>query len=72
MKYLLESKDEIAVLPVLHLLVFLFHTMFLLLVILSVIKLYARNKTFKTTQSAFTCSGLTIETLEQGVKYVPS
>ena len=71
MKYLLESKDEIAVLPVLHLLVFLFHT-FLLLVILSVIKLYARNKTFKTTQSAFTCSGLTIETLEQGVKYVPS
>ena len=25
-----------------------------------------------TTQSAFTCSKLTIETLEQGVKYVQS
>ena len=26
----------------------------------------------KTTQPAFTCSKLTIETLEQGVKYVQS
>ena len=34
MKCLLESKDEISVLLVLHLLVFLFHTMFSLLVIL--------------------------------------
>ena len=43
----MESKDEIPVLPVLHLLVFLFQTMFLLLVSLFVIKLYARNNTFK-------------------------
>ena len=46
-KSLLESKDEISVLPVLHLLVFLFQKMFLLLVILFVIKLYVRNNTFK-------------------------
>ena len=42
-----ESKDEISVLPVLHLLVFLFHTKFSLLVILFVIKLYAQNDTFQ-------------------------
>ena len=40
-------KDELSVLPVLHLLLLLFHTMFSLLVILFVIKLYARNNTFK-------------------------
>ena len=41
-----ESKDEIWVSPVLHLLVFLLHTMLLLLVVLFVIKLYVRNNTF--------------------------
>ena len=30
------------------------------------------NREEDTTQSAFTCSKLTIETLEQGVKYVQS
>ena len=30
------------------------------------------EKGSKTTQPAFTCSKLTIETLEQGVKYVKS
>ena len=42
-----ESKDEISVLQVLHLLVFLFRTMFSLMVILFVIKLYAQNDTFQ-------------------------
>ena len=46
-KCLQESKDEISVLPVLHLLVFLLQTMFLLLVIVFVMKLHARNDTFK-------------------------
>ena len=47
-KCLLESKDEISVLPVLHLLVFLFQTMFS---ILFIIKLYdARNNTCKRIQ----------------------
>ena len=31
-----------------------------------------RNEIAPTTQPAFTCSKLTIETLEQGVKYVQS
>ena len=38
---------------VLHLLVFLFHTMFSPLVILFVIKLYARNNTFKSILNSF-------------------
>ena len=42
-----KSKDEISVLPVLDLVVFLFQTMLWLLVILFVIKLYAWNNTFK-------------------------
>ena len=46
-KCLLESKDEISVLPVLPLLVFLFQTMFSLLVILFAVTLYARNNTCK-------------------------
>ena len=37
----------VTVLPVLHLVVFLFQTMFLLLVVLFIAKLYARNNTFK-------------------------
>ena len=32
----------------------------------------ANQLVLKSTQPAFTCSKLTIETLEQGVKYVPS
>ena len=31
-----------------------------------------RNEIAPTTQPAFTCSKLTTETLEEGVKYVPS
>ena len=36
--------------------------------------LYADDKclVYQSTQSEFTCSKLTIETLEQGVKYVQS
>ena len=35
-------------------------------------KLIMHCDEFKTPQSAFTCSKLTIETLEQGVKYFQS
>ena len=44
---LLISMLENKVLPILHLLVFLFETMFSFLVIPFVIKLYSRNNTFK-------------------------
>ena len=33
---------------------------------------FAAKNSFTYTQSAFTCTKLTIETLEQGVKYVQS
>ena len=49
----LESKDKMPVLPVLDPLVFLFQTMFSLVVILFVIKFYARNNTFKFTLFTF-------------------
>ena len=52
---------------------------FKLLIMLFIIKLYARLNIFKicfiivmVIQPAFTCSNLTIETLKQGVKYVQS
>ena len=35
-------------------------------------KYYHYQETLKTNQPAITCSKLTIETLEQGVKYVQS
>ena len=58
-KCLFKGKDEISVLPVLNLLVFLFQTMFMLLVILFVIKLYDQKKTFKVIiynlHMAFNC-----------------
>ena len=43
----MERKDVISVLPILDLVVFLCQTMFSLLVILFVVKSYARNNTFK-------------------------
>ena len=33
---------------------------------------FSLNSSFSVTQSAFTCSKLTIETLEQGLKYFQS
>ena len=33
---------------------------------------YESNRRYLLTQSAFTCSKLTIETLDQGVKYIQS
>ena len=35
-------------------------------------ELNQKDTVYETTQSAFTCSTLTIKTLEQGVKYVQS
>ena len=43
-----------------------------MVVSLSTEKSNPTGTTFELTQPAFTCSKLTIETLEQGVKYVQS
>ena len=51
----MESKDEIPVLPVLNLLVFLFQTMLSFLVILFVRKLYVQNNTFKQRTNKNLC-----------------
>ena len=46
--------------------------MFPVFFIENITKLKCSNERLTCTQSAITCSKLTIETLEQGVKYVQS